>query len=302
MNRCLVLTVNESREQTRAIHALQRARQTLAGMLADEDRQLVLRRHRNAQGLLEGLRVVNPFADGLTFLDDKTRSRRDHMKYLTLIRAIALLHQHQRQVQTVEHRGKPVRYVEVEPSDIALANRLAGEVLGRTLDELPPQTRRLLSSVHKWVTEECQRLALRRPDFRFSRRQVRLVTGWGDTQLKIHLARLASLEYLLVHRVRSGQGYEYELLYDGEGEIGDPFVVGLSGAKIRRYDSQQSGSEADRSALGRGAVGPRSGRGRGRKSAANPDAVRDSANQPVPDAKMHVHENEHGPVVDEGGR
>jgi DNA primase len=33
LNRCLVLTVNESREQTRAIHARQRAKQTLAGML-----------------------------------------------------------------------------------------------------------------------------------------------------------------------------------------------------------------------------------------------------------------------------
>ena len=74
--------------------------------------------HRNAQSLLQPLKVVNPFADQLTFLDDKTRSRRDHMKYLTLIRAIALLHQHQRRVHTVEHRGKPVRYVEVEPGDI----------------------------------------------------------------------------------------------------------------------------------------------------------------------------------------
>ncbi|NHZ94122.1 DNA primase, partial [Massilia sp. CCM 8733] len=41
MNRCLVLTVNESREQTRAIHARQRSRQTLAGMLAQNDKQAI---------------------------------------------------------------------------------------------------------------------------------------------------------------------------------------------------------------------------------------------------------------------
>ena len=58
------------------------------------------------------------------------------MKYLTLIRAIALLHQYQREVRTVQHKGKAVRYIEVEPQDIATANRLAHEVLGRTLDEL----------------------------------------------------------------------------------------------------------------------------------------------------------------------
>src|SRR3546814_10889571 len=95
MNRCLVLTVDESREQTRAIHALQRRRQTLEGLLAGEDRAVTLALHRNAQTLLEGVKVVDPLADRLTFRDDKTRTRREHMNYPTLIKAIALLHQHQ---------------------------------------------------------------------------------------------------------------------------------------------------------------------------------------------------------------
>lgn len=88
--------------------------------------------------------VVNPFADQLTFLSDKTRTRRDHMKYLTLIRCIALLDQHQRPIKHVEHRGKSFAYIEVTQGDIVLANRLAHDILGRTLDELPPQTRGLL--------------------------------------------------------------------------------------------------------------------------------------------------------------
>jgi hypothetical protein len=29
---------------------------------------------------------------------------------------------------------------------------------------------------------------------------VREATGWGDTQLKIHLGRLTDLQYLLLHR------------------------------------------------------------------------------------------------------
>ncbi len=35
LNRCLVLTINETREQTRAIHARQRAAQTLEGLLEE---------------------------------------------------------------------------------------------------------------------------------------------------------------------------------------------------------------------------------------------------------------------------
>ena len=148
MNRCLVLTVNESREQTKAIHARQRAKQTLQGLLAANDKTVITECHQNAQRLLKPVLVVNPYADQLTFLDDQTRTRRDHMKYLTLIRAIALLHQHQREVKTVEHRGQHLAYIEATKADIALANSIAHEVLGRTLDELPPQTRRLLILLH----------------------------------------------------------------------------------------------------------------------------------------------------------
>jgi DNA primase catalytic core len=274
LNRCLVLTVDEGRQQTRAIHVLQRSRQTLAGLLASEDRSAVQALHRNAQSLLEGVHVVNPFADALTFLDDKTRTRRDHMKYLTLIRAIALLHQHQRPVRTVEHRGRSLRYIEVTADDIQLANRLAHEVLGRTLDELPPQTRALLDIVQGWTGTECARLALRRADFRFSRRQLRELTGWGDTQLKVHLSRLAELEYVLVHRVKTGQGFEYELLYDGEGAGGDRFLMGLAAPEhtpeLHPYDDPRSAPAAAGSAPGRGVAGIRSAGGRGGKRPASP--------------------------------
>ena len=150
LNRCLVLTVNEDREQTQAIHRLQREQQTLEGLLARQERAEILKVHRNAQRLLKPLFVVNPYARELTFLDSQTRTRRDHTKYLTLIRAIALLHQHQRPVKTATHRGRTISYIEVTRSDIETANRLAHEVLGRSLDELPPQTRRLLVLIDEW--------------------------------------------------------------------------------------------------------------------------------------------------------
>jgi DNA primase len=273
LNRCLVLAVNETREQTRAIHDMQRQRETLEGMLANEDRDAILTVHRNAQHLLERLNVVNPYARSLSFLDDKTRTRRDHTKYLALIRAIALLHQHQREIKTVEHRGRLVRYVEATREDIALANSLAREVLGRTLDELPPQTRRLLETLHAWVSDECLQKNLRRSDLRFGRRQVRAVTGWGDTQTKVHLARLVELDYVIAHRVRWGAAFEYELLYDGEGADGARFVMGLAdvavlerGAeppKILNYDAERSEQKRARSGRGRRVAAPKSDPGRG---------------------------------------
>ena len=227
LNRCLVLSVDENREQTKRIHELQRQAETIEGLLAAKDKNRIVRLHRNVQRLLKPLLVANPYAGRLTFLDDRTRTRRDHVKYLTLIRAIALLHQHQRDVKTITHEGKAVEYIEATLEDIATANRLAAEVLGRSLDELPPQTRRLLELLDGWVTKESERLKKGRADVRFTRKAVRDFTGWHNTQASIHLSRLVEMEYLLVHRGGRGQSFEYELVYEGQGKEGQPFCPGL---------------------------------------------------------------------------
>jgi hypothetical protein len=262
LNRCLVLTIDEGREQTAAIHAVQRERRTLAGLLAKAEREAILKTHQDAQRLIEPLAIVNPYAHRLTFLDDRTRTRRDHEKYLTLIDVIALLHQHQRVLRTAQHDGKVIRYVEATIEDIALANRLAHEVLGRTLDELPPQTRKLLALLVAMVEEACAAQKIGRAQHRFSRRTLREATKWGDTQLKIHLARLVELEYLLVHRGGRGQSFEYELLFDGaaDGAAHGTHVSGLIDIEAlkRDFDAERSGLTDDQSGSGRGGVGARS--------------------------------------------
>ncbi len=227
LNRCLVLTIDESREQTRAIQARQRQRRTLDGLLADTEADALATLHRHAQQLLRPVSVVNPYADRLGFLDDRTRTRRDHQKYLTLIDAIAFLHQHQRAVRVVEHRGRRIEYVQVEPADIALANRLAHEVLGRSLDELPPQTRRLLGIVRAYVAERCATLAIRQADLRFTRRELRERAGSSEAQMRLHLERLVALEYLLPHRGQRGQSFVYELIFDGDVGDAAPRLPGL---------------------------------------------------------------------------
>jgi len=126
LNRCLVLTVDEDREQTRAIHRRQRESQTLEGLLAKRRRQEIVALHRNAQRLLKPIAVVNPFADRLTFPDSLTRTRRDHMKFLTLIRAVTLLFQHQRPVKTETREGKTLEYIESRGSHQTGARAITG--------------------------------------------------------------------------------------------------------------------------------------------------------------------------------
>jgi DNA primase len=271
LNRCVVLSVDEEREQTRAIHERQRERETLDGLLADHERQAVVKLHQDAQRLLEPLAVVNPFARALTFSDARTRTRRDHMKYLTLIRAIALLHQHQRPRRTASTAdGGELVYIEATREDILLANRLAHAVLGRSLDELPPGTRRLLSLIEAHVDRQAAEQGTVRERVRFTRRELREALGWGDTQLKVHLGRLANLELLWCQRGPRGS-HVYELAWDGssEGDARLPGLIDPDQLDTHDYDPKRSGSAGDRSGPkvdrsegGRPPVGARSGRGR----------------------------------------
>lgn len=229
LNRCLVLTIDESREQTEAIHRRQRQARTLAGLVASREAEAIRSVHRAAQALLQPVAVVNPYAQALTFRSERTRMRRDHQKYLTLIDAIAYLRQYQKPVKRwsgSEGVGE-VAYIEADLADIELANRLAHEVLGRSLDELPPQTRRVLGELDAWVRARCAAEGIARRDLRFTRREVRALTGMQDTQARVHLERLLQMEYLLAHRGQRGQSFVYELVFDGARDAGGPQLCGL---------------------------------------------------------------------------
>jgi len=145
------------------------------------------------------------------------------LKYLTLIRAIALLHQHQRPRLKIEG----VEHIEVTLTDIAEANRLAGEVLGRSIHEMPPQTRRFLDRLHDMVSEACAERQIEQKHYRFTQREARAFTNWTAFQVKKHLGKLVDLEYVLVHRGGRGQQFVYELVYGGEGRDGARFLMGL---------------------------------------------------------------------------
>ena len=304
MNRCLVLGVDEGRAQTQAIHHLQRKKRTLEGLMGRVAKDGIIALHRDAQRLLRPLAIVNPYADRLSFLSDKTRTRRDHEKYLTLIDAIALLHQHQREVKRLavkpsdtSESDRIIDYIEVTLADIEAANRLAHEVLGRLIDELPPQTRNLLNRIASFVAERGVAQGLARSEVRFTRRELREITHMSDSQVKVHLARLVELEYLLMHRSGQGQGHVYELVYDGDGTA-SPHLSGLIDVESLRsftYDGEQPGVNDQQPDPGRGLDGARSAAGRTPKMAEASSPSMTSVETSEVTTNLHILQNKKPP-------
>ncbi len=217
-NRFVTLTIDESREMTARILAKQRERETLEGLIQKAEAERVIRRHHNAQRLLRPLAVVNPYAKYLTYPSESLRARRDQQKYLGIIRAIAFLRQYQRPVKVKDlpspEPGKepaPREYIEVTIEDIEFANRLAGEILGRMLDDLSPPSRALLKLIREMIKARCAELKIEPHEYHFTRRDVREWAQWSDFQIKCHIKQLEELEYLYSVVGKKGKEYVYEL-------------------------------------------------------------------------------------------
>ena len=116
-------------------------------------------------------------------------ARRDHGKYLGLIRVLTFARQHQRKLVDGA--------VAVALDDIALANRLAHHALGHSIYDLTPPSRRLLIEIRDWLSGRAKEDGKETPDLPFTRRDLRERTGWKRTQLEEHLKELIRPEYVL---------------------------------------------------------------------------------------------------------
>jgi DNA primase len=242
-SRYLLLSIDESPEQTRLIAEAQRHRHTLAAMIARKERDAVRRRHHALQRLLRPLVVVNPYEPLLGYGDERLTTRRDQPKYLNLILAVAFLHQLQRPVKTHPILGD---YIEATLDDIAIANDLAADLFGASQDDLSPPGRRLAAQLADHVAAQA---AARGTDWRkidFARRELREVLKWSDTRLRVHLGELLALEYLAPLCGANGSAFRYRLAAAPEVlRGGGGFAPGIRSVEELRKAANLAGLNGD---------------------------------------------------------
>ena len=217
-NRLVVLGVDEDASQTSAIIQAQRTATSLAGLASLHQRDALRRRHHNVQRLLEPVVVVIPEGP-ISFPSSATRHRRDHVKFLSMVMSLAMLHQHQRARRTVLLDGVAVDVVEAAPQDVAFASELSRHVLVRDAEGLAPQVQRLLSEVRAFVVEQADHVTVASHDVEVTRRQLRERLGWSVNQVRDATDRLVELEYLVVSGGGRGRCRSYRLVADVESPV-----------------------------------------------------------------------------------
>ncbi|MBS0195444.1 MAG: hypothetical protein JSR77_01675 [Planctomycetes bacterium] len=132
MNRCLSLTTDESKAQTRNILKAQAARASSEGVAGTD----APARHHALQRLLRRVRVVIPFASRIAQLlpSHRLEARRAQPMIFGMISAVALLHQRQRSPAPLRHGD----VIHAQISDYVIARRLLEGPMGVALgNQLP---------------------------------------------------------------------------------------------------------------------------------------------------------------------
>ena len=238
-SRYLLLSIDESPEQTRLIAEAQRHRHTLGALIAKKEREAVRRRHHAFQRTLRPLSVVNPYEPLLGYGDERLTTRRDQPKYLNLILAVAFLHQMQRPVKTHPVLGD---YIEATLDDIAVANDLATELLGASLDDLSSPGRQLAELMTGYVAAQAAARQMSWQKIDFGRRELREAIKWTDARLRLHLGELMRCEYLQPLCGGSGSAFRYRLAVSPE-EIrsGSRCAPGIKSVEQLRKEANLAG-------------------------------------------------------------
>ena len=211
-SRCFEIYLDESGAQTERVQTAQRLSKTPEGMRRRARSHAVERLHQNAQRLLAPVGVVIRYAPLLTFPASWLRTRRDNLRLLNLIEAVAFLHQHQR--PKLQDGGTD--YVEATVEDYAIAYALAASVFGLGLDELKKPVREVLSVVEQKLTELAQTRGTQLGAVGFTRREVRGWSGLPNHQVKLIMRELEDLELVEVERSMRGSRHTYKLIVDTE--------------------------------------------------------------------------------------
>lgn len=224
--RFLILTIDESDEQTKTIMQAQRTRNSDHWYKMTCDESSITRLHHNMQRLLKPLTVTIPGELNMNFPYERLQYRGEQGKFLSLVKAVTLLHQHQRKTGTIKRvDGTKLEYVQATQKDIDLALSLGREVFYRNIDDLSPSSRRLLGQIVKLVDQKYKDMKTLDPkkellysDIPFTRKELREFTAWSETQVRVNIIPLCEQGYLGVLRGRYGSTFRYVLLDDGSAD------------------------------------------------------------------------------------
>ena len=198
-NRSFVLQINESGNHQKKV--LEYQNKKAAGLIDTREQQKILTIFQNTQRLLQPIKVVNPFQPELGLPACVFKKLRTNQHYISLIKAITFLYQHQLKIQKDDY-GKP--FIETNLEHIELANNLFKDNLLRKSDELNGSQRSFFERLKIQLKKENKTS--------FFAKEIRQNMRLHPMTLKRQLDTLCKYGFVCQVSDNKKKGYEYEIL------------------------------------------------------------------------------------------
>lgn len=229
-NRCILLHIDQSRDQSRRIMEWQKKQS--AGLIDRGVQSRSIALLRDVQQVLKPIEVINPYAMYIELPQEVFKPRRSLQLLLNFIETVTFYHQYQRKV----HHKNGRRYIESTIEDVEYSFRLMKDILFTKSDELSRACRNFFERLKSKVKEGQS----------FYSKELRTMLRISPSTMKRYVSELTRYGRIRIIGGSKYRGYEYEIVsYEDfeqlKGKIDDQIEEILK--QMKQHDAK-SGSVA----------------------------------------------------------
>jgi DNA primase len=203
MGRCFVISIDESKTQTKNVIDYQNQR--AAGLINEVEEKQAIDLLKNCMRLLQPLEVINPYANKIHLPEEVHQRRRLNQLFQSIVKQITLLNQYQRQ------KDKQGRLI-TEREDIKAAIDILFESIVLKVDELDGSLRQFYEQLKTFTEQKAKEENKLITEIDFNRFEVMQYTGVKKTQQHIYINKLIALEYLQQYGF-ANRGFKYKIAH-----------------------------------------------------------------------------------------
>ncbi|MFK7102274.1 toprim domain-containing protein, partial [Flavobacterium oreochromis] len=203
MSRIIVLSVDESKEQTKRI--IEYKNKVYQGEINKQEQEQIRLFLRECIKLLQVYEVINPYANLVELPENVHKPTRMHDIVMGVINQIVLLNQYQR-------NKTPQGQLIAEKEDVINGLLLMKNSIILKMDELEGKVRTFYESLKKFAEKKAKKEDKKREDIKFTRFDIKDHYTLSKAQINRYLTDLVSCEYLSKIG-KMGKGNQYKIAH-----------------------------------------------------------------------------------------
>ncbi|WP_375605546.1 CHC2 zinc finger domain-containing protein [Flavobacterium davisii] len=203
MSRIIVLSVDESKEQTKRI--IEYKNKVYQGEINKQEQEQIRLFLRECIKLLQVYEVINPYANLVELPENVHKPTRMHDIVMGVINQIVLLNQYQR-------NKTPQGQLIAEKEDVINGLLLMKNSIILKMDELEGKVRTFYESLKKFAEKKAKKEDKKKEDVKFTRFDIKDHYTLSKAQINRYLTDLVSCEYLSKIG-KMGKGNQYKIAH-----------------------------------------------------------------------------------------